>query len=527
MAKKNGLNFMNSIQVPNPRQSVFDLTHDVKLSCNMGYLVPSMVFDVVPGDKVNVSTEALVRFAPLVSPMYHRCNVTFHTWFVPYRILWENWQDYITETKTAGVLPAFPWFEISYTGSNYTLLHDYLGIPKPNGLSAVDEKVSAMRLAAYQCVYNEFYRDENLVTEINYKLIDGDNNGNIDLTILRKRAWEHDYFTSNLPFAQKGDAVDIPITLNDAKVKANTSLFNAHPSDTQIAINAGNTAGVAQFQPSSGDPVGLAFLEGTPNDAAVDSDLYADNTNATVNTTINELRLAEALQKYLERAARAGTRLVEWIKGMFGVTLPDYTAQRPQYIGGTKSPVQISEVLNTTGEAGGLPQGNMSGRGISVSQGQQGSFYAREHGVVITLMSIMPETAYQQGLEREWLKINDPKEFLNPMFVTLGEQETKNKEILAYHPDGENTFGYLPRYSEYRTIPNRVAGDFRDTLSYWTMGRIFDASIMPALNQDFIECDATHRVFADTDPDDQKMYVHVLNRVRAVRPLPKYGTPSL
>ncbi|WNK13798.1 MAG: major capsid protein [Microvirus sp.] len=515
MANSNKLNFMNSIQVKNPNKSVFDLTHDVKLSCNMGFLVPSMVFDVVPGDKISVNTEALIRFAPLVSPMFHRCSVTFHTWFVPYRILWENWADYITETKTGGVLPAFPFIDISDNVGSWTQLYDYLGIPQPI-VGGSNERVNAMRMAAYQCIYNEFYRDENLIPEVNYALIDGDNSANADLEQIRKRAWQHDYFTSNLPFAQKGDAVVMPTDFNDVRLARNT---DPGPNPlTTVTISAGQGA------PS----MSLGDNLQTADPGIGDNFPYAVTSELNAGTaTINDLRLAEQLQKYLERAARAGTRLVEWIKGMFGVDLPDYTAQRPQYIGGTKSPVQISEVLNTAGTVGELPQGNMSGRGISVAQGNQGSHFAREHGVVMTIMSIMPETAYQQGLEREWSKINDPKDFLNPLFAHLGEQETKAREIMAFHTDSDQTFGYLPRYSEYRTVPNRVAGDFRTTLNYWTMSRIFDTTNVPVLNQEFIECDATHRVFADTDVDDQKMYVHCLNRVRAVRPLPKYGTPSL
>lgn len=509
---------MNSVQFMNPQSSVFDLTHDVKLSCNMGYLVPSMVMDCVPGDNVNLNAQALIRYAPMTAPIYHRTNVTFHAWAVPYRILWENWSDYITETKTAGVLPAFPFITMKADGTNYTVngLTDYLGVPPPQDpvQNERDEKISAMRFAAYQCAVSEFYRDQNLVTEINWQLDDGDNTANPDLFLLRKRAWGHDYFTSNLPFAQKGESVQIPVAGN-APIKYSNDILT--PSLTTMSFDAIMTPPGPGF---AVDPIVPREDQGD----VTNNTMYADLSQSNA-TTVNDLRLAEALQKYLERAARAGTRLVEWIKGMFGVTLPDYTAQRPQYIGGLKTPVQISEVLNTAGEAGGLPQGNMSGRGIGVSNGNLGHYTAREHCVIVVLMSIMPETAYQQGLDREWLKVNDPKDFLNPMFARLGEQETFNSEIFAYMDNGLSTFGYLPRYSEYRTLPNRVAGDFRTTQNYWHMGRIFDTQ--PALNQDFIECNPTHRIFADTDPLNNKVYVHVLNGVRAVRPLPKYGTPSL
>lgn len=538
MAKQK-LNFMNSVKVPNPKQSVFDLTHDVKLSANMGWLVPTMVMDCVPGDKVQIDTQALVRFAPLISPMMHRVNVTFHTWAIPYRILWPNWSDYITETKSGAppVLPAFPTVNILNDGSNYGELLDYLGIPPIDTTLPVafTETISAMRLAAYQCVYHHFYRDQNLQQLIEYELSDGDNTAVGDLFQLRQRAWGHDYFTSNLPFAQKGDAVNIPMTFNDVPVIFDPKATN-NPGSFVDPVTGADYSGIGAVRQEPG-PVpftGSTFLNDGITDPEVAYDprntLIADNSSGSGSlATVNDLRLSMQLQKYLERAARAGTRLVEWIKGMFGETLPDYTAQIPQYIGGSISPVQISEVLNTTGDPAGLPQGNMSGRGISVNSGKQGFYHAREHCVVMTIMSVMPETVYQQGIEREWKKFNDPKDFLNPLFVHLGEQATINSELAAYTANRDETFGYLPRYSEYRTIPNRVAGDFRTSQNYWTMSRIFDLSTgdTPGLNEQFIEADPTHRVFADTDPATKKLYIQVLNRIRAVRPLSKYGTPGI
>lgn len=520
------MNFMNSVPIPRVKKSVFNLDHFHNLSCNMGDLVPVMVFDAVPGEKFNVSNEALIRFAPLVSPMYQRINATFHTWFVPYRILWDNWDDYITETKTAGVLPAFPFVQISSLGTNYTRLLDHLGIPDPTLVSGVpvqNEDISAMRLAAVQCVYNEFYRDENLTPEVDWKLVDGDNTGNADLFVLRRRAWQHDYFTSNLPFAQKGDAVKMPVSLEDTLVRrASDPALGTPPGEVTSDLTVTNVS-----FPVSGAELKIDNVLSSNPLLNVGDNLYSDNSSLTGSTTINEFRLAYQLQRYLERAARAGTRLVEWIKGMFDTTLPDYTAQRPQYVGGSVSPVQISEVLNTAGIVGELPQGNMSGRAISHAQGKNSAFVAREHGVFITLMSVMPETLYQQGIEREWKKINDPKDFMNPMFTQLGEQATEKSELLAFMTHSQTTFGYLPRYAEYRTIPNRVSGEFRTTLDYWHMSRIFDPVAGVTLDNAFVSSDPTHRVFADTDPHTDKLYVQVMNRVRAVRPLPKYGTPAL
>jgi hypothetical protein len=227
------------------------------------------------------------------------------------------------------------------------------------------------------------------------------------------------------------------------------------------------------------------------------------------------------LQEWLERSARGGTRYVESILSHFGVKSSDKRLQRPEYITGTKSPVIISEVLNTAGAA--LPQGNMSGHGMAVNSGKAGSYRCEEHGYIIGIMSVMPKTAYQQGIPKHFLK-DDPFDYFWPSFANIGEQEVKNDEVYAFTPTGNEPFGYVPRYAEYKFEQSRVAGDFRTSLAYWHLGRIFNSQ--PGLNGTFITSDPTHRIFAVTDPLQEKLYAHVLNRVTAIRPMPKFGIPS-
>jgi hypothetical protein len=230
------------------------------------------------------------------------------------------------------------------------------------------------------------------------------------------------------------------------------------------------------------------------------------------------------LQEWLERNARGGTRYIENILAHFGVRSSDKRLQRPEYITGTKTPVTISEVLNTASIDGELPQGNMAGKGVSYGSGAYKSYRVEEHGYIISIMSVMPKPAYQQGIPKWFLK-NDPLQFYWPSFAHIGEQEVQNQELYAYTNNAEETFGYIPRYAEYKYMPNRVAGDFRTTLDFWHLGRIFATE--PTLSQEFLEVseEDVERIFAVEGEDN--LYCEVLNKVKAVRPMPVFGTPML
>lgn len=505
-------NLFNSVKVFKPGSNMFDLSHDVKLSCNMGKLIPIMVMDCIPGDHVKIGCQALVRFAPLVAPIMHRVDVTMHYFFVPNRIVWPGWRDYITNTKVGGALPAFPYITLDGNSYNTSRLFDYMDLPKLTAPNTA--KVSAIPFAAYLKIYNEYYRDQNLITEQDDELVDGDNTATLDVT-LRSRAWEHDYFTSCLPFAQKGDAVEIPIS-------GQVSLKSTANVPGKIVNSVGHTDLVGDVNTAASSF--LQVDEGAGNVHAV----YDPNNTlevANADTTINDLRRATALQRFLEKLARGGSRYIEVIRSMFGVNSSDKRLQRPEYITGVKQAVVISEVLNTTGTTE-APQGNMAGHGVAVVQGNYGSYFAEEHGYIIGIMSVLPRTAYQQGIPRHFSKITDPYEFFWPDFANIGEQEVKNKEIYADQDaaNQEGTFGYNPRYSEYKFMPNRVCGDFRTTLDFWHMGRKFGSA--PNLNQAFVEADPTTRVFAVDDPDVDHLWIQLLNEVYSRRPMPKFGTPT-
>ena len=496
----------NQIQLKKPKRNAFDLSHDVKLSLRQGDLVPVMCKEVVPTDKFRVSQESLLRFAPMIAPAMHRYDVTFHTWFVPNRILWPDWENFINAAN-GGAIPAFPTLQVA--DANYTKLLDYFGIPSPDQ-GVGDEKINALPLYAYLKIYNEFYRDQNMIADVWTPALNGDNAANSSIiTQLRKRAWEHDYFTSALPDPQMGAAVDIPlgeVALNpDWETEGSQPVFEGGAGTIPLGDVTQVAGGALQINaetPVAYNPDGSLQVEAT---------------------SITDLRRAFKLQEWLELAMRSGRRYKEMIYAFFGIRSKDYRLDRPEYITGVKTPVVIGEVLNTTGTEE-RPQGDMAGHAVAVTGNNSGDYFCEEHGFIITLMSVMPKTAYQNGIEKMWLKYNDPFEYFWTQFENIGEQSILNKEVFAFNSGGagEQTFAYIPRYSEYKFSNSRVAGDFRNTLSFWHSGRIFAS--LPALNNLFVEADPTNRIFAVQDGTDE-LWCHVYNRVMAIRPMQKFGNP--
>ena len=506
-----GKNIFNSVQVEKPKKNVFDLSHDVKMSMKMGNLTPVLVTECVPGDSFQIGCDSLIRFAPMIAPVMHRMDVSVHYFFVPNRLTWDNWEKYIVDANTPNPLPYINYTD-DFTADQKKFL-DYMGVP-PNTGTGITQALNALPIAAYQAIYNEYYRDENLVTEVDYTLADGNNTGDVvDLVKMRQRAWEHDYFTAALPFAQKGTAVDIPIGSIDTDVAVN---FNNLESD-KSAVSGAYVGGGSQAWVTIGNSAGVSTT-GNPSMIAKTSELDIQPT------TINDLRRAVRLQEWLEKNARGGTRYIENILMHFGVRSSDKRLQRPEYITGLKTPVIISEVLNTSATAEEA-QGTMAGHGVAVSTGKYGNYFCEEHGYIIGIMSVMPQPAYQQGIPKTYLK-SDPLDFFWPSFAHIGEQPVTNNELYAYTATAEDTFGYVPRYAEYKYQPSRVAGEFRtDALNFWHLGRIF--ATQPALNDTFIECtpDQCERIFAVQDGEDN-LYCQIMHKIKAVRPMPKFGTPN-
>lgn len=500
-----------------PKSNAFNLSHERKFSMKMGDLVPILCEEIIPGDKWQCNTEVLMRLAPMVAPIMHRVNVFTHFFFVPNRIIWDDWEDFITGGEDGTEEPVMPYREFTSGWSSYFgegKLLDYLGFSAEVPTSTV--RINTLPLKAYQTIYNEYYRDQNIQTALTIDKTSGaDTTSIVGLTAIRKRAWEKDYFTSALPWTQRGGDVNLPLS--------GTAPVRTEPENGVIyeVSGGGNPATGAVSLNASDELTDSASNEIEP------TNLVADVDQVTLGT-IEELRRATKLQQWLERNARGGSRYIEQILVHFGVLSSDARLQRPEFLGGGKTPIVISEVLQTSSTDLETPQGNMAGHALAVGNSHKFTKKFEEHGYIIGIMSVLPKTAYQQGTRKHLFK-DDKFDYFWPEFSQLGEQPVLQGELYDDYVTANRTgtFGYQSRYAEYKYIPSSVHGTFKGNQSFWHMGRIFDTA--PQLNEEFIQADTTdinERAFAAGDTEDQ-LWVQVYHNIKAIRPIPKINNPSL
>lgn len=488
----------------------FDLSHEKKLTMSMNNLVPIVCQEIVPGDSFKLRTEMLIRLQPMIAPMYHRLKAKIEYYFVPNRLVYDKWQEFITggEDGASTEVPPFIAFQQSSLANLVAKgsLADYMGLPAwtPSTMANPIE-ISALPFRAYQLIYNEYYRDQNLQPKVNISKAGGAAIDAEYILTMRQRAWEKDYFTSSLPFAQKGDPVNIPTEVNYKNNSIAKRPDGANSADGALSVASGAVvdSGTTGVQIQNLEDIGI---------------------------TVNDLRTSVRVQEWLEKNARAGSRYIESILQHFGILSSDARLQRPEFLGGGMTPIVVSEVLSSYQQADdtGYPLGTMGGHGIAV--GNQNGFTRKfeEHGFVIGLLSVLPTTAYQQGIPKTFLR-KDKFDYYWPSFANLGEQEVKIEELYydptTYNPNVPETFGYQSRYAEYKYQPSTVHGDFKDTLSFWHMGRIF--ANKPVLNDSFIKADASKRIFAVESQTEDELLVSLYHDISAIRPMPYYGTPRL
>lgn len=562
-------------QIPNSpiQRSVFDRSHDYKTTMDAGYLIPFFVDEVLPGDTFKLRVNAFVRMNTLIAPFMDNVFMDTFFFFVPTRLVWDNWQRFCGEQKNPGdntdfLIPSLSGTNIFNNGS----IFDYMGLPTGVSLDPSNTPINALPFRAYNLIYNEWFRDENLIDSIAVPTNDGPDP--ISNYILRKRAKRHDYFTSALPWPQKGPSVDVGLTGNapvvgfgdgsrwnfsSNKTYSGDQAIFGNPVDVQDNIGlqafnnremfstgmmiplmqetgqSGRWANIGIQDQSNGDnicPTRAIRGEGfyLPNGILENSSgvtPYADLSGVSA-ITINDLRQAFQIQKFYEKWARGGSRYTETLRVMFNVISPDARLQRPEFIGGTHSRVNVVPTAQTSSTDSISPQSNLSAFGVlgDSAHGFNKSFV--EHGYVIGLCCLRADITYQQGLNRMWSR-RKMFDFYWPTLAHLGEQVVYNREIYTQGTADDNgVFGYQERYAEYRYKPSMITGKLRSTdaqsLDVWHLAQKFDN--LPKLNQDFIEENPPiARVIAVQN--EPQFFADFWFDLKTSRPMPVYSVPGL
>ena len=485
------------------QRSTFNRSHGLKTSFDAGYLVPIFVDEVLPGDTFSVNAMGYGRLATPIYPIMDNLYVETFFFFVPNRLIWDNWERFNGAQDNPADSTSYLVPQITL-GAGVSIadstLFDYMGLPiNVNGI-----EFNNLHGRAYNLIWNEWFRDENLQDSVQVDKDDGPDS--VTDYVLLKRGKRHDYFTSCLPWPQKGDAVDLPL-------------------GGAATVRLENTLG------SSSEAV-ITWKDDSPDDSILTNsartkEYYADLTTATA-ATINDLREAFQIQRLYERDARGGTRYTEILQSHFGVTSPDARLQRPEYLGGGKSSVGFEAVPQTSSTDATTPQGNLAAM-AQVGVGGHGftkSF--TEHGVIVGMANVFADLTYQQGMNRMW-KRRDRWDFYWPALAHLGEQAILNEEIYTQGTSADTgVFGYQERYAEYRYKPSQITGKMRSgatgSLDVWHLSQ--DFSSLPVLNNTFIEEDPPiDRVVAVTNEPD--LIFDWYFNMKSTRPMPVYSVPGL
>ena len=549
-------NNINSVLLKRPKRNRFDLSRVNKLTCEAGEIVPFFLEECLPDDSFKLATANRIRLAPQVLPLMHQIDVSMYWFFVPCRILWPNWEEFITGGKDGTSEPIIPYFNFGQGSSSFMktagvgLLSDYLGVPT-NAVSATVGSIAAnsfnfLPFAAYVKIYNDYFRDENFTSELPFELSDGyqqlnTNNTDTEISTVIQAiyggtttapaarswqriyggcflaSWRKEYFTSALPNTQRGPIVNIPL--------GDTAPVVFGEAGSSISVYP-RTIGSINQNPVAGDQVYDGALSGSSQVTGNKRPLQADLSEAT-NTNIIELRRAFRIQEFLERMNAGGSRLTEMIYSMFGVKSPDARLQRAEFIGASHNPVLVDAVYQTSAAQEGSPLADFAGKAISVGGQKPVSYYCKEHGYIMGLMVIRPRPEYQNITRRHWLHgLTGKFDYFWPILANIGDQEIQSRELYAGNGVSTRAFGYTPRYQEYRFAPSETHGEMQTTLKYFHMNRIFNST--PVLNQQFMNCNPRTDMFAVTDGQISHHYwCEILIGCQAKRPIPKFGTPML
>lgn len=487
-----------------------NLSHYKLLSCDMGELVPIGWQRVIRGDSFRHATSLLLRCSPLLSPVMHPVHVRVHHFYVPYRLLWSEWEDFVTGGPTGTSAPTHPYINFPSGGPEVGTLADYLGLPcdvvRTGGIN-----VNALPFRAYDLIWNKYFRDQDLQSELVISTASGaDTTTNV---ILQQCAWEKDYYTAARPWPQKGPEVTIP--LGD---RAPVSGLGVDPSTGFSVANGtykdSSTAVAGVVYPHSLASASAMVMRGTAASGATGiPDVYADLSAAT-GIPVIELRQYLAQQRFQEERSKFGSEYVDFLR-YYDIMPSDARLQRPEYLGGGRQTVQFSEVLSTA-DSEDDPVGQLRGHGIAAMRSNKYQKYFEEDGLVMSLLSVKPKTMYYQGLEKKWIP-ETKLDYFQKEFVGIGQQPIQYQEIQAGHATPTETFGWTDRYGEFKGETSTIAGEFRTTeLNYWHMAR--DLPTNTALNATFVSCVPTERTFAI--PSNDVLWIMARHNLKARRYVP-------
>ena len=506
-------------------RAAFDRQFTHKTTFDAGYLIPVYVDEVLPGDTFNLKMTAFARLSTPIFPVMDNMYLDSFFFFVPNRLIWDNWQKFMGEQIDPGDSTDYLVPQQVSPAAGYAIgsLQDYMGLPTVGQVTA-GQTVShcAFWPRAYNLIWNEWFRDENLQDSAVVDRGDGPDASASTNYVLRRRGKRHDYFTSALPWPQKGEAVSLPLGTS-----APVALAGGITNITVLNQATGNY--MTPYK--NGSDNFLSADNGTLGSAA--NSLYADLSAATA-ATINQLRQSFQIQKLLERDARGGTRYTEIVRAHFGVISPDARLQRPEYLGGGSSPLIVNPIAQSgpTGTTGSdTPLGTLGGIGTVLTKGHGFTQSFTEHGVVIGLVSVRADLTYQQGLPRMWSR-STRYDFYFPAFAMLGEQPVYNKEIYVTGTSTDDqVFGYQERWAEYRYKPSQISSLFRSTaagtIDAWHLAQRFDN--LPTLNSTFIEdTPPVERVVAvGAEANGQQFIFDSFFDIKTARPMPLYSVPGL